>query len=60
MSESIKEIWLNIVANCESLPVKCELFKVTELPTSSVVDFLVVEGISLDKDKAKEVLLKFS
>jgi hypothetical protein len=40
------------------LKIQPDINKVTELPLGAILDFLVQEGVSLDRDKARQVVNK--
>lgn len=57
-SESIKTIWFCLCRDNLDTNIQPDATKVTELPLSVILDFLVKEGVSLDRDKARQVVNK--
>jgi hypothetical protein len=57
-SESIKTIWIELCSANMDLKIQADVNRVTELPLSAILDFLVKEGVSLDRDKARHVVNK--
>lgn len=57
-SESIKSIWAQLARDNTERRIFPDPEKVTELPLNVILDFLIRESVALDRDKAKEIILK--
>ena len=57
-SESIKRLWVKMAKATVDKNVHPDPEKVIQLPMSVILDFLVSEGVSLGRDKAKLVIAK--
>ncbi len=57
-SESIKRLWVKMARATVDKNVHPDPEKVIQLPMPVILDFLVSEGVSLDRDKAKLVIAK--
>jgi len=57
-SESIKRLWVKMAEATVDKNVHPDPEKVIQLPLVVILDFLVSEGISLDREKARNVIAK--
>ena len=57
-SESIKTIWVELARENTNRRIYPDPEKVTELALTVVLDFLVREAVALDRDKAREIIMK--
>jgi hypothetical protein len=58
LTESINQIWLSLVNSSIDKNLYPDIRLVSEIPLKAVLEFLVKEGIALDKEKAREMIEK--
>lgn len=58
LTESINQVWLSLVHSSVDVNLYPDIRLVSEIPLKTVLEFLVKEGVALDKEKAREMIEK--